>query len=79
MNRYLIILLGANYVNPMIVFGDIDNIIKNLSNESTYNEYIYAIYTINDKYDIYVPYGVIYHGYFSSKEGCRIDGIRIAR
>ena len=34
MNRYLIILLGANYVNPMIVFGDIDNIIKNLSNES---------------------------------------------
>lgn len=78
-NKYLIVVIGHNYLNPMIVLGNMDYIVSNLSNESCNNSYIYAIYIYNGKYDCYMPYGVIHNGLFSDKEGCRIDGIRISR
>lgn len=79
MNNYLIVIVGNNYINPLYVTGNLEYIVRNLSNESNSNDYLYCIYSINDKYSCYTPYGVIYHGDISRKEGNRIDGIRIAR
>lgn len=79
MIKMLVIIVGHNYLNPLEVIGNYDYIIKNLTNESNNNNYIYCLYTHNDKFDCYISYGVIYQGFFSEKEGNRIDGIRIAR
>ena len=78
-SKCLVIIVGHNYLNPLSIIADAEVLVQKFAWESKNNQYIYSIYTYNDKYDYYVPYGTIFHGRFSDKEGARVDGIRIHR
>lgn len=51
--KYLVIVVGHQYVNPMICLGN--RVIDLLKDESTRSSYLYLVYEYNEKNDYYIP------------------------
>lgn len=75
MNRYLIIVIGKNFVHPMFVSADWQRFALLLSKESVVNPYIYLIYQYNDNRDIYFPYMILEKGNYRGFDGHFVKGV----
>lgn len=75
MGKFLVVIIGANYVHPMNVIADIHVLIQRLQEESKNNTYLYCLYSLDDKLGVYIPYCSISRGQYLSSFDHRVVGV----
>lgn len=75
MSKFLVIVIGQNYLKPMKVIADIDVFLKRLVSESFNNTYFYGVYKLNEKYDVYVPMCSVHRGFIDNHFDIRYEGV----
>lgn len=75
MNKWLVIVLGQQFIKPMSVYGKMA--MELLIEQSKNTTYKYVLFVHNDRYDIYVPQCVIHLGNVEELSNNVIQGLRI--
>lgn len=77
MNKYLVIVIGKQFVHPMFISGDEKRLFELLSTESiSCDYYLYLIYKHSERNDIYVPYKRLVKGFFQDFSGYIVNGVK---
>lgn len=75
MSKCLCLVIGCNYIKPMLLNGDIIFLTERLKNESKQNTYLYILYEYNSRYDVYMPYAHIRQGILNYDDNYLISGV----
>ena len=74
-DKFLVVIVGCNYMHPMIINGDESFIVSRIKEESLKSSYCYVFYKYNDKYDCFMPYGYIHNGSFFDTNNFLVQGV----
>lgn len=75
MNKYLVIVIGKEFVHPMFIMGDWEKLSDMLAKESLVNSYVYLLYQYNHQRDVYYPYMRLEKGSYYGFDGYRVRGV----
>lgn len=75
MNKYLVIVIGKQFIHPMFISGDDDKMLDMLSNECRLNDYMYIIYKDFNNKGYYLPFKTLTHGSYEDFSGYHVKGV----